>query len=195
MSTFDPTASLPEVQHILELNCFVLGDSPNHTFPVKIARTESVGTLKEAIKEKMKPAFDHIRANSLVLWNVDIPFDRTTLQDSIRELDLTDEGSLSPVERLLNIFVDLPDYFNVHIVVRRTREFEPFISPPTTGHWQVKAQEGELAQNILDVCCCPYLNSKLISHLFPPVSCTGVKAGTAGEHSCWVCGQGPGHSL
>jgi hypothetical protein len=29
----------------MELNCFVHGDDPRHVFPVKIARTESVGTL------------------------------------------------------------------------------------------------------------------------------------------------------
>ena len=58
------------MSNILELNCWVLGDAPRRVFPVKIASSETVGYLKEAIKEKMKPVFDDITANSLDLWKV-----------------------------------------------------------------------------------------------------------------------------
>ena len=34
------------------LNCWVIGDEAGRVFPVNIAGTESVGTLKKAIKEK-----------------------------------------------------------------------------------------------------------------------------------------------
>ena len=56
----------------LELNCWVLSDGydPRRIFPVKIAKNETVGTLREAIKEKKKPAFDHLTADSLDLWQV-----------------------------------------------------------------------------------------------------------------------------
>jgi hypothetical protein len=59
----------------LELNCLVLGDDPSHVFPVKIASTESVGTLKEAIKDKKKHAFQHVDADTLDIFRVSFPVD------------------------------------------------------------------------------------------------------------------------
>jgi hypothetical protein len=53
-----------------ELFCWVQGDRHDQAFPLKIAGTQTVGDLKEAIKEKMEPAFDHVRANTLKLWQV-----------------------------------------------------------------------------------------------------------------------------
>ncbi|KAF8315288.1 uncharacterized protein EI90DRAFT_3293971 [Cantharellus anzutake] len=49
---------------ILELYCLIHGDGANHIFPVQIASTESVGTLKKAIKEE-KFALPHIDADTL----------------------------------------------------------------------------------------------------------------------------------
>ncbi|KAF8234892.1 hypothetical protein L208DRAFT_1122458, partial [Tricholoma matsutake] len=54
----------------LELNCFVLGNSVNNMFPVKIARAESIGMLKESIKTKNSSVFDSIPAHQLDLWKV-----------------------------------------------------------------------------------------------------------------------------
>lgn len=36
---------------ILELNCWVLGDSPKHMFPVNIESASTVDHLKDAIKD------------------------------------------------------------------------------------------------------------------------------------------------
>jgi hypothetical protein len=52
------------------LNCLVLGDDPNHVFPVEIAPTRTVGGLKKAIKGEKKHTFEHIDADALVLWKV-----------------------------------------------------------------------------------------------------------------------------
>jgi hypothetical protein len=41
-------------------------------FPVKIAKEESVGTLKKEIKKEKKPDFDHIPADKLILWKVSL---------------------------------------------------------------------------------------------------------------------------
>ena len=41
-------------------------------FPVKIAKEESVGAVKDAIKDKKKPDFDHIPADKLTLWKVSL---------------------------------------------------------------------------------------------------------------------------
>lgn len=37
---------------LLQLNCWVLGDDPNRIFPVEIAGTKTVGSLKKAIKDE-----------------------------------------------------------------------------------------------------------------------------------------------
>jgi hypothetical protein len=46
----------------------VLGDDPSHVFTIEIGGTKNVSTLKKAIKNEKKPAFDHVRADALVLW-------------------------------------------------------------------------------------------------------------------------------
>ncbi|KAF8325081.1 uncharacterized protein EI90DRAFT_3019264 [Cantharellus anzutake] len=65
---------------VLELYCLIRGDGANHIFPAKIASTESVGTLKEIVREKNKFALEHMDAKTLTLWKVSIPVD-----DSLKE--------------------------------------------------------------------------------------------------------------
>jgi hypothetical protein len=48
----------------------VEGDDTPHIFSVKINCTESVGTLKKAIKEEKKHAFQHVDADTLNIWKV-----------------------------------------------------------------------------------------------------------------------------
>ena len=43
------------MSNILVLNCWVLGDGPNHIFTVKIEHTETVSILRKAIKDEKKP--------------------------------------------------------------------------------------------------------------------------------------------
>jgi hypothetical protein len=52
----------------LELNCIVQGDEPTHAFPVEISNTKNVGALRDAIKDKKKPAFETVPADTLKLW-------------------------------------------------------------------------------------------------------------------------------
>lgn len=53
---------------LLSLNCYVLGDSPQQIFLVKIASTETVSTLEGAIKAEKSQTFQHIDADTLQLW-------------------------------------------------------------------------------------------------------------------------------
>jgi hypothetical protein len=53
----------------LELNCWVLDDPFENVFPVKIPRTESIGTLKKVIKDE-NPDFGDIAARALDIWMV-----------------------------------------------------------------------------------------------------------------------------
>lgn len=58
------------MSNTLELNCWVLGDDPNRVFAVEISSSKTVSFLKEVIKDKKKPVFDDIAADSLHLWMV-----------------------------------------------------------------------------------------------------------------------------
>jgi len=58
------------MSNILEINCWVLGDDPSSVFPVEVASSKTVGTLKKAIKDEMEHSFDDLDAKSLYLWNV-----------------------------------------------------------------------------------------------------------------------------
>jgi hypothetical protein len=42
------------MSNILEINCWVLGDDLNGVFPVEVASSKTVGTLKKAIKEETR---------------------------------------------------------------------------------------------------------------------------------------------
>ena len=58
---------------IISLNCSILGPDVDNAFPVKISRDETVGALKDAIKEKKAPKLDHIAADELDVWKVGHP--------------------------------------------------------------------------------------------------------------------------
>ena len=52
----------------LEFYCWILGDDPHRAFPVKIASSETVGSLQKAIKIEKKNVFGDLDANLLDLW-------------------------------------------------------------------------------------------------------------------------------
>jgi hypothetical protein len=81
----------------------VYGDDPRNIFPVKIASTESVGTLKKVIKEENPESFHGVDARSLHLWHVSIPID-AGFREKVKKVALTDEEELSAVEYLTDVF-------------------------------------------------------------------------------------------
>ena len=98
---------------LLNLNCWVHGDERQSVFTVKIPKTDNVSTLKKLIKDEKKPIFDHIPADSLVLWKDSVPI------DELDKLKLKPDGeALSPVDELSELFSDKPARKCVHIVVR-----------------------------------------------------------------------------
>jgi len=97
----------------LELNCLVLGDDRSHIFTIEIPDTKTVSALKKAIKDEKKPAFDHIPADTLILWNVSVRDDEH-LEENIKELD----KALSPMDVLLEVFPTCPVQKHLHIVVK-----------------------------------------------------------------------------
>ena len=117
---------------LLLLNCWVLGEDSARIFSVEINGNKNVGCLKNAIKEEMKPAFDHITANSLDVWNVSIPIDRdTNIEEQVENLKVLQTKCLLPVELLSNIFRNVVEKYLHVIVWASTGECSPdFACPP-----------------------------------------------------------------
>ena len=59
----------------LELHCIVLGDNSSRAFTIEIENDKRLGTLKESIKDKNTPTFDHIPAHTLEVFKVSFPED------------------------------------------------------------------------------------------------------------------------
>ncbi|KAH9058919.1 hypothetical protein EDB83DRAFT_2520665 [Lactarius deliciosus] len=65
---------------LLNLNCLVCREDRSHIFSLEIPRAKTVGALREAIKDKKQPAFNHVVADTLILWRVSIPDDDTVIE-------------------------------------------------------------------------------------------------------------------
>jgi hypothetical protein len=52
------------------LNCWVVGDKPNQVFEINASQKTKIGVIQERIKDKNKPAFDHLPPHRLELWQV-----------------------------------------------------------------------------------------------------------------------------
>ncbi|KAI5992795.1 hypothetical protein EDD15DRAFT_2167804, partial [Pisolithus albus] len=109
----------------LDLNCLVLGDTRDRIFPVELANSETVGTLREAIKSKKQHALHSVDADRLSLYRTSLP-DNGELEDKLRSLAF-DEPLLS-TSTLASIFTDLPLEGHLHIVVRPLPESRLFTS-------------------------------------------------------------------
>ena len=55
---------------IIKLFCWVIHTRIDQAFPIKVGNDDDWGSVKDAIKEKMKPEFDDIAASTLKLWKV-----------------------------------------------------------------------------------------------------------------------------
>lgn len=108
----------PDPQSPLALNCLVLGESRQRIFTVEIAGTKSVGSLKQVIKEKKHPAFQHIVTDSLALWEVSEVVD-LNLENNLEKLNFPQKEPLSPLDELSKVFSNLPVNGRLHIVVGR----------------------------------------------------------------------------
>ena len=98
---------------MLVLNCLVLGEAPENTFPVEIDATKSVGSLKKSIKEEKTHAFQHVDANTLTLWKVSIPYsDINTLGE------LPAGEALIPVKKLCTIFPNHEVRENIDVIIK-----------------------------------------------------------------------------
>jgi Crinkler effector protein N-terminal domain len=121
-----PNTGIWQASDELRLNCLVLGDDSDRVFSVEIDNNKNVSMLREAIKDKTKPAFDSTAANRLDLWKVSIKID-----DNLPEKlsGRPREKALHPTEILSDLFPNgTPAVNTLHIVVD---------APPGTCHTTV----------------------------------------------------------
>ncbi|RUS23554.1 hypothetical protein BC938DRAFT_474961, partial [Jimgerdemannia flammicorona] len=95
----------------INLNCLTFGDPVDRIFPVKVARTETVGELRKLIKKEKDPLFNNIPADELLLWLVSLPANDTALKN------LSLENKLNPVDEIWEIVGDTSlNKKHVHII-------------------------------------------------------------------------------
>ncbi|RHZ77748.1 hypothetical protein Glove_173g76 [Diversispora epigaea] len=108
----------------ITLGCLVKGDDPyDNYFEVEINKTRAVSVLRELIKDKKKPNFDHLPADRLKLWKINVSLSKLNEKLNIlisRNLSMIEEG-LEGIKLLASN--DIQDYFNepikkhIHIIV------------------------------------------------------------------------------
>ncbi|OJA12588.1 hypothetical protein AZE42_06901, partial [Rhizopogon vesiculosus] len=99
------------------LDCIVFGESAGEIFPIEIASTKTVHTLKCMIKEEKKHVFHDVDTNNLKLWKVKNLLIDGAVQDNLKR-HLEEEESLLPISELSEVFTELPEKNRLHIVVR-----------------------------------------------------------------------------
>ena len=78
----------------------MFGQDPYYIFSVKIGENKNISYLKEVIKEKKKPAYDHVVTDTLKIWNVSIAAD----DDKKVQLKVKGKKPLLPVKKLWQVF-------------------------------------------------------------------------------------------
>ena len=110
--TQPPVAVAPD----MTLNCWVRGQEFHRIFPVKISPTQTVGVLKDNIKNDKPLDFCDIDADALSLYKVSLADDED-LEQALEGLTLGPHGWLRPMEPLSLVFPTPPPERHVHIVV------------------------------------------------------------------------------
>ncbi|KAG5634558.1 hypothetical protein H0H81_001534 [Sphagnurus paluster] len=102
----------------LKLFCAVEAEDMawNNIFPIEVDSRKTVGDLKDAIKEKKKPDFDHIPADKLALFKVSIPVDDNSPDKSLN-VDVEPLKSLLPTKPLSQLF-PRADESHLHLIIQ-----------------------------------------------------------------------------
>ncbi|RHZ67048.1 hypothetical protein Glove_303g133 [Diversispora epigaea] len=109
----------------ITLNCLVEKEDPyENCFEVEIDKARTISALKELIKDKQKPNFDHLPANQLKLWKVNVSLlesnDKLTVlvekEPAMIEQKLEGERLLAPND-MQDYFSEQPAKKFIHIIV------------------------------------------------------------------------------
>ncbi|KAF9236584.1 hypothetical protein BU15DRAFT_49808 [Melanogaster broomeanus] len=101
----------PAFDRLITLNCLVYGQNVHTIFPVKISNTESIGALKDAIKEKKSVDVD---ADLLVLYKVSFPIDEL-LEHNVQHSD--GAQPLIGAWKLSRVFSNHEDDEQLHVLI------------------------------------------------------------------------------
>ena len=98
------------------LNCFILGDDPERTFPVEIPKAKNVSNLKDMIKEKKASRLKDVDASDLDLFYVSFPMDDIAAE--LPHINLDGSTKLSPPSKKIStFFIDVADDY-LHVIVK-----------------------------------------------------------------------------
>ncbi|KAF9232338.1 hypothetical protein BU15DRAFT_17722, partial [Melanogaster broomeanus] len=112
-----PPAHTSIVDRLITLNCLVYGQNIHTIFPIKISNTESIGALKDVIKEKNPVDFADVDAKVLALYKVSFPVDER-LEFTVHHFQLDD--SVQPLigaTKVSRIFSNHSDDEKLHIII------------------------------------------------------------------------------
>ena len=116
------------------LICYLRHDYWNHAFEVEIGKAKTVAALRDAIKEKMRPEFDGISADSLLLWKASVLINRD-LKESAEALNLVNGDSLDFNKTLSDIFSSDLEKNHIHVIFDRPYSGELYL--PMSIQWYI----------------------------------------------------------
>ena len=96
----------------LNINCWILGNSSDEVFSVKISRGENVDALKVAINLREG---NTLPAKSLILYKVSIPYSPQLAEDAAALGP--NRLKLKPLDVLSEVFANELDRKHVHVIV------------------------------------------------------------------------------
>ena len=111
----------------ITLACLVEKDDPyGNCFDVEINKMRAICVLKDLIKDKRKPRFDHLPANELRLWKVNVSLVKSNENNKLEVLVKRETAVIKEKlegEKLLAL-KDVQDYFgdqphknHIHIII------------------------------------------------------------------------------
>lgn len=113
----------------ISLFCIVHREQDATPFPVRVNREDTIGELKELIKEQCRPEMDHIASRHLKLWKWNKSVRKVT------DADLNTTNSLDPMDTVDDVFEnDSPQRKVIHIIIKAPLPaFSPGIPAPSAG--------------------------------------------------------------
>lgn len=101
-----------------EITIFCVVDGESTPFSIDVSPDDTVGNLKDLIKNKTKQ-FGDIAAKELILWKVLIPVDNDKNPPIVKLDNLEDKKKLIPTTMLSYLYPTYPPESSIHIVIHR----------------------------------------------------------------------------
>ena len=96
---------------------FCISVDEGRAFPIKIEKNETIGWLREVIKEKEPKIFANADSEYLDLYHVDIAEDINLMAD-VKAYPLDSKSPVQTTASLIEIFPDTPERHKIHFIVK-----------------------------------------------------------------------------